>query len=85
MGYFVYILKSKSFDKYYVGSSQNPKLRLNYHNSIEKGFTSRYRQWELVFEREFDSKEKALAAEQKIKKWKSKVMIDRIIAEEISL
>jgi putative endonuclease len=83
MGYFLYILKSKSYDKYYVGSSQNPMLRLSYHNSIEKGFTSRYRPWEIVFEQEFESKEKALSAERKIKKWKSKVMIERVIKKEI--
>jgi putative endonuclease len=85
MGYFLYILKSKVIDKYYIGSSQNPRLRLTYHNSVEKGFTSRYKPWEIVFEKEFDSKKSALAAEQKIKKWKSNVMIDQIITNEISL
>jgi putative endonuclease len=81
MGYFLCILKSKVIDKYYIGSSQNPRLRLSYHNSIEKGFTSRYRPWEIVYEKEFDSKVSAQAAEQKIKKWKSKVMIERIISD----
>ena len=68
-----------------IGSSQNPVLRLSYHNSIEKGFTSRYRPWEIVFKKEFDSKENAQLVEQKIKKWKSKVMIERIIRGDISV
>ena len=85
MGHSVYILKSKVIDKYYIGSSQNPVLRLSYHNSIEKGFTSRYRPWEIVFKKEFDSKENAQLVEQKIKKWKSKVMIERIIRGDISI
>ncbi len=79
MGYFLYILKSKSCNKYYVGSSQNPLTRLTYHNTIEKGFTSRYRPWEIVFIKEFDSKNNAHSAERKIKKWKSKVMKERVI------
>jgi putative endonuclease len=85
MSYFLYILKSKVIDKYYIGTSQNPRLRLSYHNSIEKGFTSRYKPWEIVYEKNFNSKESAQAVEQKIKKWKSKVMIARIINKEILL
>ena len=83
MGYFLYILKSKSIDKYYVGISQNPKLRLEYHNTIERGFTSRYRPWEIVYKQEFNSKKEASAIEQKIKAWKSKRMIERIVNGDI--
>ncbi len=85
MGYFLYILKSKVLDKFYVGISQNPRLRLGYHNTIEKGFTSRYRPWEIVYTQEFRSKSEALAVEQKIKRWKSKKMIERIIDGDIKL
>ena len=85
MGYFLYILKSKSIDKYYVGISQNPLRRLEYHNTIEKGFTSRYRPWEIVFTQEFNSKKEALVIERKIKAWKSKIMIERIISGDIKL
>ncbi|MEW6508697.1 MAG: GIY-YIG nuclease family protein, partial [Bacteroidota bacterium] len=42
MNWFLYILKSKLNEKHYIGISQNPVRRLEYHNSIEKGFTSRY-------------------------------------------
>jgi len=83
MGYSLYILKSRKFNKYYIGSSQNPRLRLSYHNSVEKGFTSRYRPWDIVYEKEFNSKQQAQVIERKIKKWKSKVMIERIISNEI--
>jgi putative endonuclease len=85
MNYFLYILKSLSANKFYVGISQNPILRLQYHNSFEKGFTSRYRPWEIVFTKELDSKEKATALEKKIKSWKSSKMIQRIIDGEIIL
>jgi putative endonuclease len=85
MGYFVYILKSKSVDKYYVGSSSNPERRLHFHNTIEKGFTSRYRPWELVYTLEFTTKKEAQAAERKIKAWKSKVRIKKLVSGEIEI
>jgi predicted GIY-YIG superfamily endonuclease len=56
MSYFLYILQSVSFDKYYIGISSDPIWRLMFHNSIEKGFTSRYQPWEIVFTQEFSSK-----------------------------
>ena len=85
MEHYLYILKSKSADKFYVGISQNPKRRLEYHNTFEKGFTSRYRPWEIVFTQEFNSKKEASIIEIKIKKWKSKKMIERVIRGEVKL
>ena len=52
MGYSVYILKSKKVEKFYIGYSSNPLRRLEFHNSVEKGFTSRYSPWELVYQKE---------------------------------
>ena len=85
MSYFLYILKSLSADKFYVGISANPELRLSYHNSFEKGFTSRYRPWKIVFTKMFPSKKEALAAEKKIKSWKSSKMIFKVISGELTL
>jgi len=59
MTHYVYILKSRSVNKYYIGSSENPDRRLRYHNTIEKGFTSRYRPWKIVFKNEFESKNRS--------------------------
>ncbi len=51
--YFIYILYSESGDRYYKGMSQNPERRLDYHNTKERGYTSRYRPWKLVYQRDF--------------------------------
>ena len=85
MEYYLYILKSQVIDKFYIGISQNPKLRLEYHNTIEKGFTSRYRPWKIVYTKEFSSREEAGEIERKIKRWKSKKMIERVVSGEIKL
>jgi len=83
MKYFLYILQSISSEKLYIGISQNPSTRLCYHNSVEKGFTARYRPWKIVFTKEFPSKAEAALAERKVKNWKSKIMIQKIINREI--
>ncbi len=83
MAHYIYILKSKTADKYYIGSSENPERRLEFHNTIEKGFTARNRPWEIVFTQEFTSKTVATKVERKIKSWKSRKMIERVINREI--
>ena len=59
---FLYILKSETNDIYYTGQSENPPKRLLFHNSIEKGFTARYRPWRIVFQQDFPDRKKAKAA-----------------------
>ena len=85
MRYYLYILKSISVGRYYTGISQNPKRRLEYHNTLEKGFTSRYRPWEIVLIKEYNSKKEAMRAEKKVKSWKSTKMIKKVIKGEITL
>jgi putative endonuclease len=85
MSYYLYILQSQLNRKFYTGSSDDPKRRLLFHNSIEKGFTARYRPWKLVFAKEFPSKSLAQKAERKIKSWKSRLMIERLIKGEVTL
>jgi len=85
MSFFLYILHSSSADKFYTGISQNPYTRLSFHNSSEKGFTARYRPWKIVFIKNFYSKVEATLAEKKIKAWKSKSMIQRVIVGQIQI
>ncbi|MGA7162153.1 MAG: GIY-YIG nuclease family protein [Bacteroidota bacterium] len=84
MGYSLYILCSRNGDRFYIGSSDNPARRLGFHNTIEKGFTSRYRPWELVFTLEFSSKQEAQMAERKVKSWKSRSRIEKVIRGKIT-
>ena len=85
MEYYLYILQSLKVLKYYTGISNNPYRRLEFHNSIEKGFTSRYRPWEIVYTKKYSDKTSALKAEKKIKTWKSRDMIERVINGEIEI
>jgi putative endonuclease len=85
MIYYLYILKSKVADKFYTGISQKPELRHQYHNTVEKGFTSRYRPWEIIYIKEYPDKKSATGAEKKIKSWKSRKMIEKILSGEQSI
>ena len=85
MGHYVYILKSLIADKHYIGRTSNPDRRLQFENTIEKGFTARYRPWKRVWLRKCESTEEAIRLEKKIKSWKSKKMINRLINGEIKI
>jgi len=81
----LYILKSESAEKYYVGVSTDPQRRLMFHNSIEKGFTSRYRPWKLVLVKEYESRKAAMQAEKTVKSWKSQKRIIQLVRGEVVL
>ena len=85
MSSYLYILQSIQSGKYYVGVSNDPELRLTYHNTIEKGFTSRYRPWELKFTKEYTSRIEAMKMERKIKSWKSRKKIEEIIRGDLKI
>ena len=51
--WYIYILYSEGFDKYYVGYTKDYRRRLSEHNeSMRNTYTSKYRPWEIkaVFE-----------------------------------
>ena len=77
--YYTYILFSKSKNKYYIGSTSNLEERLNKHNSNHKGYTGNTNDWEVVYSEKFESTQEARLRESQIKKWKSRVMIEKLI------
>jgi putative endonuclease len=47
--FYLYILHSSASDKYYVGHSEDPWLRLEHHNTDDKDtYTSKHRPWFLA-------------------------------------
>ena len=79
--FYLYILYSVDYDKYYIGSSQDPWERLVWHNDGQKDtFTSKYRPWQLavVFEAGL-SRAEALYFERFVKKQKSRIFLEKLI------
>ena len=65
---FVYILRSDSNpDRHYVGITEDPKRRLEWHNHGPCGHTVRHRPWSLVVVLEFPAERRALRFERYLK------------------
>ena len=79
MNYFTYILHSAKLDRYYIGSTENLATRLKEHLWKHKGFTSKVKDWELKYSEIYETKTEARKREMQIKKWKSRVMIEKLI------
>ena len=64
----VYVLFSKKYNKIYIGYTGNLESRLKSHNELAtKGYTIKYRPWEVVFIEEFDTKGEAMKREKELK------------------
>ena len=66
--FIVYVLHSPSFDKIYIGFTANLQQRLLSHNKLgTKGYTLKFRPWEVIHTEEYDSKADALKREKQLK------------------
>ncbi|MFC2082306.1 GIY-YIG nuclease family protein [Bacteroidota bacterium] len=69
--YYVYILKSMSHDRFYIGHTKNIEKRLSDHNRGKVKSTKPFVPWEIVYTEEFKSKSEAFKREMQIKSYKS--------------
>ena len=83
MNHFLYIIYSKSTDKYYVGETHSIEERMEKHKNhvYQNSFTKIANDWELVLVFDCGTREKALFLENFIKRLKSKVFIKKIISQ----
>jgi putative endonuclease len=79
--FYVYILHSAQFDKYYIGSTDDPERRLTEHNtSTYHTFTSKYRPWILAAAFPVgETRNIAVRYERKLKSLKSRKIITELI------
>lgn len=78
---YLYILQSLKNNSYYVGITTNINQRLNFHNNGYVKSTKNKRPYKLVFTQEFENINIAHKAELKIKSWKRKDFIEKIIKD----
>ena len=74
----VYILYSSSLQKYYVGFSRSATDRLRQHLKEQTHWTSRAKDWTLVWKREVGSTNEARALEKRIKSNGAKRFMERL-------
>lgn len=69
--YYVYLLKSKKIDSYYIGCTSNLRKRITEHNSGKSTYTKIRAPWELRYYEAYFSKNDAYKREKQLKKNKS--------------
>ena len=80
---YVYILRSQKSGRYYVGSTIDVIRRLKEHQSGKVYATQKLTPLELVFRQQFVNLKTARQVESRIKKLKSRNIIEKIIREGI--
>ena len=66
--YWVYVLYSTKFEKIYIGYTSDLAQRILSHNSLaKKGYTIKYRPWELIHTEVYQTKKDALLRERQLK------------------
>jgi putative endonuclease len=80
--YTLYILHSKSFNRFYVGYTNDIARRLTEHNRIKGKYTDAGIPWILIYTESFPSKKEAMDREKFIKSRKSKNFILELIAQQ---
>ena len=59
MEYFIYILYSKTKNRYYIGYTSNLEERLIRHNQKSKGFTGSLNDWQIAYTEKYSTKTEA--------------------------
>jgi putative endonuclease len=78
----VYILYAKKFNKNYTGFTSNLIERFKSHNVLaSKGYTIKFRPWEVIYVEFFISKSEAMKREKFLKTGKGREFIKKIIQE----
>jgi putative endonuclease len=79
--FYVYILYSEPFNKYYVGHTNDMQRRLLEHNELSLiSYTSKYRPWKLMAQIEIsETRDIAMKVEKYIKSQKRKSFIELVI------
>ena len=81
--YTVYVLYSPSHQKIYVGFTSNLEQRMISHNQKGvKGYTSKFRPWQVLFTECFSTKHEAMKREKALKQGKGREYIWNIIKKK---
>ena len=78
----VYILFSEDYGKTYVGFTSNLIERFKSHNYLsKKGYTIKFRPWQVIYVEFFTTKSEALKREKLLKSGKGREFIKEIISK----
>lgn len=67
--FYVYVLKSKDSDRFYVGFANNLRERIKKHNKGEVYWTKRHMPWKLAYYEAYLSRDDARDREKQLKRF----------------
>lgn len=80
----VYVLYSSKYSKIYIGFTSDIEQRMNSHNILaKKGWTIKFRPWELVHKEIFENKTDAMSREKQLKTGRGREWIWSEIIEKL--
>ena len=82
--FIVYVLKSESTDKKYIGQTADMNRRLFQHNDSSNNFSEYTKKnkgpWKLVYKEEYESRQEAMKREKQLKGYRGRQFIRSKIA-----
>jgi putative endonuclease len=78
---YVYILYFGKPDRYYTGSTNDVERRISQHRGGHTYSTKKLGEFKLVFSQEFENLSAARYVESKIKSWKRRDFIEKIVKD----
>jgi putative endonuclease len=79
MNFYVYILFCKLNDRYYIGQTNDINARLIRHNNGYVKSTKSFRPWKLAHVEKYPDRASAMARENQLKSWRSKIKIMELV------
>jgi putative endonuclease len=79
---FIYIAKSEKSNRYYIGSTNCPERRILEHNAGKTESLRGHIPVKIVFQQEYPSLIDARRMELRLKKMKSRVILDAIVRDQ---
>ena len=79
--FYVYIIESIESKRYYIGQTENLKVRIERHNKGRNLSTKAYLPWELKWWKEFETRAEAMKIEKRIKGIKKRESIKNFVTE----
>ena len=77
MACYVYVLRSRSTGRFYIGSTQDPARRLAEHNRGKVQSTRAWRPWDLVHCEDYRARAEAVGRERRLK---SRRLLEELVA-----
>jgi len=83
MAYYVYVLRSTTSGRFYVGSTQDPQRRIAEHNRGKVLATRGRGPWEMAYREEHATRADAMRRERGFKRMKSRARLLELLSRQV--